>query len=224
MVINPKDIKASKYNPRVITDEEKKGLGNSIKMFDDISGITYNVRTGQLITGHQRWAELNTKYRKLNLQKIDVNDKKSEQWLAIYNEDEYTGFSIRVVNWPEDKEKAANIAANSHTIQGKFELEALSTLLMELDLDIRNELVLGKLELDLGLNLDLDSKDIDDAEFPDLNSGAQDGFSQMKFILTQDQLATVEKAINMAKEETHDFRDGNPNAFALAFICKAYLE
>lgn len=166
MKLNAKDIKASKYNPRKITNEESTGLSNSIKFFDDISGITFNIRTGNLVTGHQRWKSLIEKYRDLNLKEIEINDKKSEAYMGAFSGDEYTGFSIRVVNWPEEKEKAANIAANAHTIQGKFESQSLSNILADIDLNLRTDLRLDKLELDLGLigqdsTLDLEEEELE---------------------------------------------------------------
>ena len=37
-----------------MSDKARAGLGSAIERFGDISGITFNVRTGRLVCGHQR--------------------------------------------------------------------------------------------------------------------------------------------------------------------------
>ena len=52
-----RELEKNPINPRKISDEEKKLLGESMDRFGDLSGIVYNVETGMLVAGHQR-AEL----------------------------------------------------------------------------------------------------------------------------------------------------------------------
>lgn len=49
-----KDLKPAHYNPRTITPEKLKMLGQAMQEFGDLSGVVVNVRTGNVIGGHQR--------------------------------------------------------------------------------------------------------------------------------------------------------------------------
>lgn len=115
------DLKAAEYNPRRITPEALKGLGYSLEEFGDLSGIVYNTRTGNLVCGHQRVKALAERYG--NAPIVD----------NILQVNGYS-FPIRLVDWPRDKEVAANIAANAPTIQGEF-TDELQGLLNEIEQD-----------------------------------------------------------------------------------------
>ena len=147
-------IKPAPYNPRIITDDEFKGLKSSISTFGDISGITFNSRTGNLVTGHHRYKALSEKYSELTFEHI------GGELYRIENQGKPTGYDIRVVDWEEHKEVAANIAANSHTIAGSFDTESLSTLMAEIKIhtpEHYHNLNLPKLERDLGIYFDLNT-------------------------------------------------------------------
>lgn len=100
------DLKPAPYNPRTIDDESAAGLGYSLSEFGDLSGLTWNKRTGHMVAGHQRVKEL----RKMGGQIL-------KGAVQVANGDR---FAVRVVDWPESKEKAANIVANSRHIAGEF--------------------------------------------------------------------------------------------------------
>jgi DNA modification methylase len=117
------DIKAAPYNPRVICEDALVGLGYSIEEFGDLSGITVNIKTGNLVTGHQRIKAIKTAYGDLEI----VNDKITLPTGQI--------FSVRKVDWPLNKEKAANIAANNQYIQGDWTSE-LGNLLEEVQVEL----------------------------------------------------------------------------------------
>ena len=55
---NIDDLKPASYNPRKISKKAFEGLEVSLKKFGDISGIVWNKRTGNLVSGHQRVAKL----------------------------------------------------------------------------------------------------------------------------------------------------------------------
>lgn len=106
------DLRAYPNNPRTITDKAKEGLKYSVESFGDISGIVWNKRTGHLVCGHQRVKVL-------------------QEAGAVFNTDGGAGppmlilgsgecFEIRVVDWDEDKEAAANLAANNEEISGDW--------------------------------------------------------------------------------------------------------
>jgi hypothetical protein len=114
----PADISgliAAPYNPRTITDEALAGLTYSLVEFGDLSGIVWNATTGHIVAGHQRLRALRERFGDLPL---------SPDGLLLP-----TGsrFPVRVVEWDEGKEKAANVAANAPTISGTFtaDLDAL---------------------------------------------------------------------------------------------------
>lgn len=108
---NLSDLKAAEYNPRTINNKALEGLKFSLDEFGDISGIVFNKQTGNLVAGHQRVKALTDKYGNLEIVNGQIITPKGN-------------FSIRIVDWNEQKEKAANIAANSESIQGKWTEDA----------------------------------------------------------------------------------------------------
>lgn len=110
------EFKTASYNPRSMSANSKKALKKSLESFDDISGITVNSRTGNVFAGNHRWEQLKVIHGEANL---TVRQLHGEFHLILSGE-EFTGFLMRIVDWHPDKEKAANIAANSQHIQGEF--------------------------------------------------------------------------------------------------------
>ncbi len=126
-IVSTKDIRPAPYNPRFMSEESRKGLSKSIERFGDLSGITWNKKTKNLVTGHQRWAELNAKFDDLQLKPtrvgyFDIISKKSGP----------TGFDIRIVDWDRQTEAAANVTANNTYIQGEFDTESLQKALVDI--------------------------------------------------------------------------------------------
>lgn len=117
------DLAAAPYNPRTITERALSGLGHSLAEFGDIAGITWNRRTGHLVAGHQRVKSLRAQYG-------DLTVEMGEGEVGSVRTPEGHVFPVRVVDWPESREKAANAAANSPTIAGLF-TEDLGPLLAE---------------------------------------------------------------------------------------------
>ena len=146
------DLKPADYNPRKINDEAFNGLKFSIEEFGDISGITFNTRTGNLVAGHQRVNAILEKYGD-----VEIQDDKIVTPVG--------SFRIRVVDWDIQKEKAANIAANAETIQGEF-TEALIPLVQEVSLlmpDVADSLRLNELDM-INTNLVDENNEIDMSE------------------------------------------------------------
>lgn len=138
-MLNPNEIKNADYNPRDFIPENYEALGDSMDEFGDISGITYNETTENLITGHHRWNQLCQKYGvdNLSLKPIKGTD------ISIILEDGHdTGYSLRVVKWDLDKEKLANVTANSDSVTGYF-TDALKDVLSS----ISNTTTISKLKL-----------------------------------------------------------------------------
>ena len=91
------DLKPAPYNPRKISEEAVSGLAYSLEEFGDISGITWNKRTGHLVSGHQRVNQLKRNGAEL-----------VDGVLRLKNGDV---FPIRVVDWDEKKEPVTHCHA-----------------------------------------------------------------------------------------------------------------
>jgi DNA modification methylase len=110
------DLKAAKYNPRKISPEALAGLKKSVQLFGDLSGITFNKRTSNLVSGHQRVKALKETYKNIKIEGNEIFTQSGDK------------FKIRIVDWPLEKEKAANQAANNQHIAGEYTLKAVEIL------------------------------------------------------------------------------------------------
>ena len=115
------ELNPSPYNPRAIKSKAAKGLARSLEKYGDIAGITYNIRTNRLICGHQRVDQLARAGAVIN--NGDIVAANGEL------------FAVRYVDWPEEKEKEANIIANNQAIEGHF-IPEVDVLLDEIKNDI----------------------------------------------------------------------------------------
>ena len=146
-------LKPAPYNPRSIKPEAFEGLRVSLGAFGDISGIVWNKRSGHLVCGHQRVMALRMKHG----DGLKMDDG------ALVNQDGER-FAVRVVDWEDAKEKAANVAANNPHIAGDYTPE-LGPLLEELTLelpDLSDSLLLGDIEIQ-DMTIPEGNKDIDEA-------------------------------------------------------------
>lgn len=121
------DLKESDYNPRKISDKQIDRLEKSMLEFGDLSGIVVNVRSGNMIGGHQRVKTLDPN---LEIVKAPCEDRVGT--VAIGYLDTPSGrWQYREVDWPQKKELAANLAANKHG--GSWDKPKLENILIELD-------------------------------------------------------------------------------------------
>jgi DNA modification methylase len=156
------------YNPRGIRLETAAALRRSLSEFGDISGITYNRQTGQLVCGHQRVKQL----RRLGSETRQSPDGRLE--IVTPAGDVYP---VRVVDWPEEKEKAANVTANNQHIAGSF-TDGLQPLLEELREDLGLE-KLADLRLDHLMTGD-GRRSKDDIAEPGAGASAQAGSGDLE--------------------------------------------
>jgi ParB-like chromosome segregation protein Spo0J len=105
-------LKADRENPRAITADALAGLGVSVEEFGDLSGIVWNERTGELVCGHQRMTALR------NAGATHWERKGSQAWIVHPRTGER--FPIRIVDWPPEKQRLANLTANNPEIAGEF--------------------------------------------------------------------------------------------------------
>ena len=144
-------IKKSKVNPRKMTKEAKKGLRGSMEQFGDISGIVFNENPeiDELVGGNHRWKELLTMYDKKSLELKQLGDT---EFFAVYSYDEFTSYTIRMVNWDKKKHEAAKLTANNQHIAGFFTQEVDKILDEIKDLDFFPDINLGELYIDTPLD------------------------------------------------------------------------
>jgi hypothetical protein len=116
------DLRAAPYNPRTISAEALQALQVSLGEFGDVSGIVWNRRTKHLVAGHQRLDALKKKHG----DKLTIKDGALVAPGGVR-------FPIRVVNWPLEKEQAANLAANSPFLGGSFDPGGLEQVLRDLN-------------------------------------------------------------------------------------------
>lgn len=130
-------LKPAPYNPRTMSAKAKAGLRNSISAFGLVEPIIWNQQTGNIVGGHQRYAELKDR--------------------GIVETD------VVVVNLDEAKEKALNVVLNNSHISGDFTAQVLD-LLAEIEKDQGLEsyvnLQLDALELELKKEFN-DQKDLE---------------------------------------------------------------
>ena len=145
--MNISALTAADYNPREITEKSFEGLKFSIDEFGDLSGIVFNLNTGNLVAGHQRKKGLLEKYGDLEI--IRINNE-----YGYIETPDKNRFSVRFVEWDLIKEKAANLAANNPSIQGIFTPEVrllIDDIKLELP-EIGRSLLVDSIQIPISLN------------------------------------------------------------------------
>ena len=146
------DLRGSGYNPRSITPEKLAMLKKAMQEFGDLGGVVFNRTTGRLVSGHQRGKNLDSTWPIFKEECTDSTGTVAHGYVETPD----GRFSYREVAWDEEKEKAANVAANQHG--GEFDDDLLAQLLKDL--------------VDSGYDMDLTG--FDPAELADL-LGNDDG-------------------------------------------------
>lgn len=99
-------IKKADYNPRIIDDDNLKRLTKDIREHGLVTPLVWNKRTGILVSGHQRLAAMDKIHRK---------------------DDDYP-VPVAVIDVDEKEEKQINVQMNNPSLQGSWDLDALSNL------------------------------------------------------------------------------------------------
>lgn len=120
------DLNPAEYNPREIDEESYAGLGASISEFGLVEPIVYNVQTGNIVGGHQRFYYL----QENGVKETDVVE----------------------VDLSLEKEKALNVTLNNPHIAGKYVSPKLQDLLFNFR-DVTSEIANVETYVKL-LNLD----------------------------------------------------------------------
>lgn len=130
------ELREASYNPRVISDTQLLTLKRNLLSLGDLGGIIFNVRSGNLIGGHQRVkafkeiapdSELVTEER---LEEANFQGTTARGYFVHEGEK----FSYREVDWDEQTERIANIAANN--VHGSWDVKKLEDLITDLASDV----------------------------------------------------------------------------------------
>lgn len=212
-----RDLTADPGNPRGIDRVADDGLGVSLEEFGDLSGITYNLTTRELVAGHQRVRKIREQHGDELEIRYTSGPSGSERGVLVTPAGDE--FGIRLVEWTREKQHAANLAANNRAIQG-HDLEAeLRIRLVEVkadDAELYDSLLLDRLEA----TLDAD----ENGSVHDDRPGAPDdevlgrSYHTLSCQLTDAQHEAISAAVERAKKR----REVNSLAEALAVIARDY--
>ena len=132
-----KDLKPAKWNPRKIDEWQLRSLKKAMMEFGALSGIVFNVQTGNVVGGHQRIKHLDPAWK---VEKVKHKDKVGTVAIG-YIETDFGRWQYREVDWDEKKELAANVAANKHG--GEWDYPLLKDIFVEVDDGSRDMDLLG---------------------------------------------------------------------------------
>ena len=129
-------IKNAPYNPRTIDGDARERLERELKSHGLVEAVVWNLRTGNLVGGHQRLSILD-----------DLHEGKP--------------YSVPsdVVDCDEQEEKRLNVALNSPDMQGRYDSERLNDLVVDMrvadpDFNVPLEMGLSEARLEVEIGLD----------------------------------------------------------------------
>ena len=101
------NLQGASYNPRKITDSQKRKLKASLEKNKLVAPITINRRTGNIVGGHQR------------ITCIDSIEGSKDYLL-----------DVAVIDVSEDEEKRINVALNNQAAAGDWDIELLGEIVI----------------------------------------------------------------------------------------------
>lgn len=126
------ELREASFNPRAMSESQLKILKENIANLGDLGGIVFNRRTGNLVGGHQRVKALKEAAPDTEVvieeQLPSVNEQGTIARGYILHDEEK--FTYREVDWDEQTEKIANIAANN--VHGGWNVSKLTDLVQSL--------------------------------------------------------------------------------------------
>ena len=105
------EIKGAEYNPRVISEDAKKRLRKMLAKHGLVQPLVWNRRTGNLVSGHQRLAALDSLER--------------SQDYAL---------QVAVVDLNERDERILNVQLNNPSMMGEWDMDKLSDMAEQSDI------------------------------------------------------------------------------------------
>ena len=144
VTINRSEIHGAPYNPRRISDKNKKKLRDNIKRVGLVEPIVVNRRTMNIVSGHQRIAILDTLERKQD-----------------YN------IEVAMVDLSEKEEMEQNLFMNNEKAMGEYDPSLLAELFDTADIEVDNTgFELPDLGI-LGVEVDMPPIELEDIEDED---------------------------------------------------------
>lgn len=128
------DLKSASYNPRSITPMQLKKLKKSIHQYGDLSGVVFNSRLKELVTGHQRVKTLKgIPSRIVKTKHVDLLGTTFIGHIEFKNDaGELVKIPYREVNWDDQMHTmAANINANA--AGGTWDTAKLGAIMAKLE-------------------------------------------------------------------------------------------
>lgn len=126
------ELREASFNPRVMSASQIEILKENIANLGDLGGIVFNRRTGNLVGGHQRVKALKETAPEtevvLEEQLAEPNEQGTVARGYILHDGEK--FSYREVDWDQQTEKIANVAANN--VHGGWDVSKLTDLIQGL--------------------------------------------------------------------------------------------
>lgn len=121
-------------NPRKITEKRLAELKANIEELGDISGITHDLNTDEIIAGNQRSKAIDINACEIEI--IERYEKPDRQGTVAYGYILYDGqrLNYRQVRWDEKQREKANITANA--LGGAWDLDIIN---QEWDIDMIQE-------------------------------------------------------------------------------------
>jgi hypothetical protein len=143
------DLNPDPRNPRRIDEHARTGLSASMERFGDLSGLVFSVRSGELVTGHQRKDLL-----PLDAPLEDFREASDDVGTVGYGYVIAQGrrWHVRFVDWDPDTQRDANVSANNRHIAGEFTndlRDILKSLETEMP-DVYDQTMMAPLLEDLG--------------------------------------------------------------------------
>lgn len=123
--IHRSQIKNAPYNPRIMDKAAQKRLRDNIRKHGLVSALTWNKRTGNLVSGHQR------------LEQLDALEKSDDYELTVC-----------VVDVDEREEAILNVQLNNPSMQGDWDLDKLAQLSEDFDLSMTDDLGFTQSDVD----------------------------------------------------------------------------
>ena len=179
-------LHANPQNPRRITSDRLAMLERSLAEFGDLSPIILNIRTGHLLGGHQRTKVLRDKFGDADITITQTYEPATsvgtvrEGYVLIDGE----RFAYREVDFDENRERLANLAANRGA--GDFDDDGLKNWLADL----------AQEDLDLDLSMfDADERskllDLEEPKLDDTDHDIQERFDILITCRDEAQQATL---------------------------------
>lgn len=126
------DLSADPQNPRKIEEARLESLGTSLETFGDLSGLTWNSQTGEMVAGHQRLRALKELARDRGVAlSLEQRDGRVLVFLPASADglEPSQEFPVRVVDWDRTMQQAANLTANNPGLQGEFVADGVAAML-----------------------------------------------------------------------------------------------